>query len=210
MAGLTGAIVALLADCGLVSNPDRGAVQPAARLISNTAKKTLRIWVNGEDLMSIVECITLYNERIFLPRAKLVFRPSAYAVILHEDKVLLVNTRSTGKYSLPGGGVDLGERLENALRREVSEETGLEIEINRFYGFREMFFYYNPLDEAFHSFLFFYLCRPLSLEVCTDEAVDDGEVERPRWVAWRGLAVEDFQNHGDLILEILADASRDP
>jgi 8-oxo-dGTP pyrophosphatase MutT (NUDIX family) len=77
-----------------------------------------------------VECETLFGKLITLPREKLTFRPSVYAIILRGDKILLLNTRSTGKYSLPGGGVDLGENMEEALHREVREETGLKIAID--------------------------------------------------------------------------------
>lgn len=42
---------------------------------------------------------------------------------------MLLKMRSTGKLLLPGGGSEVDERLEEALRREVREETGLEIEL---------------------------------------------------------------------------------
>ncbi|MBN2405750.1 MAG: NUDIX domain-containing protein [Coriobacteriia bacterium] len=50
------------------------------------------------------------------------------AVILVGSRLLLVRQRMSGEpyYLLPGGGVDHGETLEQALRREVLEETGLE------------------------------------------------------------------------------------
>jgi 8-oxo-dGTP diphosphatase len=50
------------------------------------------------------------------------------AVIVVEGKILLVRQRRTGRpyYLLPGGGVDAGETIGEALRREVLEETGLE------------------------------------------------------------------------------------
>jgi ADP-ribose pyrophosphatase YjhB (NUDIX family) len=54
------------------------------------------------------------------------------AAIFRENRVLLVRrARSPAKgfYSLPGGRVEFGESLHAALRREVKEETGLEIEI---------------------------------------------------------------------------------
>jgi ADP-ribose pyrophosphatase YjhB (NUDIX family) len=42
--------------------------------------------------------------------------------------VLLVRTRKwSGKWGIPGGKVELGETLEDAFRREIREETGLEI-----------------------------------------------------------------------------------
>jgi 8-oxo-dGTP diphosphatase len=52
------------------------------------------------------------------------------AVILDGDKILLEqrkNEPSKGKWSVPGGLVELGESLEDAVVREVKEETGLDV-----------------------------------------------------------------------------------
>jgi mutator protein MutT len=153
--------------------------------------------------VTMIECITHYGLKKLIPREKLVFRPSVYAIIVDAGRALLLNTRHTGTYSLPGGGIELGETIEEALRREVHEETGIEVNISRFFRFEEQFFYYDPSDEAFHSFLFFYLCRPKTLAVCDDSQVDDGEVEKPRWIDIGALNEQDFHNHGGLILEAL-------
>jgi 8-oxo-dGTP diphosphatase len=54
------------------------------------------------------------------------------AVIVAGDKVLLIRRAQEplkGEWSLPGGAVELGETLEEAVRREVLEETGLAIEV---------------------------------------------------------------------------------
>ncbi|MCU0652707.1 MAG: NUDIX domain-containing protein [Candidatus Pacebacteria bacterium] len=56
---------------------------------------------------------------------QLKFRPSVYGVIVRDGKILL--SRQWDGYDFPGGGVNLGERIEEALRREVWEETGFEV-----------------------------------------------------------------------------------
>jgi len=63
------------------------------------------------------------------------------AAIFRDGKLLLVRrARSPAKgfYSLPGGRVEFGESLHEALHREVDEETGLKIEIFGLAGWREV------------------------------------------------------------------------
>lgn len=151
----------------------------------------------------MVQCITHYGKTKRIPKEKLTFRPSVYAIIVHNGNVLLLNTTHTGTYSLPGGGIEIGETIEEALKREVREETGLEIEVVSFLRFEEQFFYYDPADVAFHSFLFFYVCRPQTIELYQDHEINDDSVELPRWIKIEGLESQQFHNHGPLILEAL-------
>jgi mutator protein MutT len=54
------------------------------------------------------------------------------AVVLHQGRVLLVRRGaqpSAGKWSLPGGLVDVGETTVDAIRREVEEECGIKIRV---------------------------------------------------------------------------------
>jgi 8-oxo-dGTP diphosphatase len=56
------------------------------------------------------------------------------AVILREGKILLEKRRNEparGKWTIPGGAVEVGERLEDAVVRETFEETGLEVQAPR-------------------------------------------------------------------------------
>jgi 8-oxo-dGTP diphosphatase len=52
-------------------------------------------------------------------------------VVIHRNRVLLIRRGSEplkGQWSLPGGMLELGEELEEAVRRELKEETGLDVE----------------------------------------------------------------------------------
>ena len=63
------------------------------------------------------------------------------AAIFRDHRVLLVRRARTpgrGFYSLPGGRVEFGESLHQAVRREVDEETGLRIDIVGLAGWREV------------------------------------------------------------------------
>lgn len=62
-------------------------------------------------------------------------RPSVSAVIFDGRGRLLLQQRSDGgQWGLPGGSVEVGESVMAAVRREVSEETGLEVAVERLIG----------------------------------------------------------------------------
>lgn len=58
-------------------------------------------------------------------------RLGVYGIITHKDKVLMVKTQSGSKliYNFPGGGVDEGENLAQALIRECQEEINVVVQI---------------------------------------------------------------------------------
>ena len=63
------------------------------------------------------------------------FRIAVFALIFDEDqRVLLAHRRDIDWWNLPGGGMEQGETVEEAVRREVREETGLEVEVKYLVG----------------------------------------------------------------------------
>jgi 8-oxo-dGTP diphosphatase len=62
------------------------------------------------------------------------FRIGVYAVIFDRGRVLLAHRRDIDWWNLPGGGREPDETVEEAMRREVREETGLDVLVERLIG----------------------------------------------------------------------------
>lgn len=62
------------------------------------------------------------------------FRIGVYALIFDGERVLLAHRRDIDWWNLPGGGMEIGETVEEAMCREVLEETGLEVQVERLVG----------------------------------------------------------------------------
>ena len=144
--------------------------------------------------METILCKNHLGKMVEVPKEKFFFRPSAYGLIIQNGKILTLRNKSNGKIWFPGGGVEIGEKLEEALKRETREETGIEIEVGKMLFFKENFFYYEPLDEAYHAFVFFYLCRPLSTGLISDDKVEDLETKKPRWTNVSEIKKEDISD----------------
>jgi 8-oxo-dGTP pyrophosphatase MutT (NUDIX family) len=154
----------------------------------------------------MITCNTFSGHLHSVPASELIFRPSVYALIPSDGRLALVTMHNTGLYGLPGGAVELGERREAALTREVREETGLQVAVGRLLHVEETFFYYDPTRQAFHQFSFFYLCHPQSLTLCADDQADDGELPEascPRWIDPYSLRPHDIQGFGDVLFCLL-------
>jgi 8-oxo-dGTP pyrophosphatase MutT (NUDIX family) len=54
-------------------------------------------------------------------------RIGAYAVLRKDANILLCHLTTSGRWTLPGGGIEPGEGPQQAMIREVTEETGLEV-----------------------------------------------------------------------------------
>lgn len=151
----------------------------------------------------MVLCKKYLGGTIEVPAEELQFRPSAYAIIRHEENLLLLKNVHTGMWNLPGGGIDLGETIEQGLRRELREECNIEIEIQRQAFFDSSFFYFDPSDQAFQTILLYFECKACSLDV-TDQFNSPSDVSRdPSWVSIETLSAKDFQINGDQIMEFL-------
>jgi ADP-ribose pyrophosphatase YjhB (NUDIX family) len=108
------------------------------------------------------------------------------AAILRENKVLLVRRArlpALALYTLPGGGVELGETLHEAVIREVREETRLSIEPLALAGYREAIARDAQDRVERHFVILCFAARWLAGEPALNEELDDA-----RWLAPGELA----------------------
>lgn len=108
------------------------------------------------------------------------------AVILDGDRVLLVKRGHAplkGEWSLPGGTVELGETLHDAVVREVREETGLDVTVG------PLIEVFDRIDRApddrivYHFVIVDFACRPSGGALGHNSDADDA-----RWVGLDELA----------------------
>lgn len=92
--------------------------------------------------------------------------PTVGALIINsEGKLFLMQSHKwRGRWVMPGGHIELGERMEEALRREIKEETGLEIYDIQFLLHQE-FIYDEAFWEQRHFIFFDYACKTNMAEV---------------------------------------------
>jgi 8-oxo-dGTP diphosphatase len=95
------------------------------------------------------------------------------AVALLDDAVLLVRRGrgpAAGEWSVPGGRVERGETVHTAVVREVLEETGLEVVVDRFLGWVER------IDAAYHFVILDFAVTVLDASVAAVAGDDAAEV----------------------------------
>ena len=109
------------------------------------------------------------------------------AVVVVDGKVVLVRRRNeplAGRWSLPGGVVELGETLASGVVREVREETGLEVAVGRVVDVVDRVYRDDEGRIAYHYVLVDYVCRVVggALQAGTDASevavVSEDEWER--------------------------------
>ena len=124
------------------------------------------------------------------------------AAIFQNKRLLLVRRArkpALGVWTLPGGRVEFGESLHQALNREVQEETGLTIEITCLAGFRE------TLPKPDRGQPGHYVILPFAAHWLAGEVLLNEELDDFRWIEPSELG--GFRTT-DGLAEIVASASR--
>jgi ADP-ribose pyrophosphatase YjhB (NUDIX family) len=135
-----------------------------------------------------------YPTRPFLAVSAAIFRDGKVLVVRRARKPAL------NLYTMPGGVVEAGEMLMDAVKREVREETALEIEPIAFAGHREAVMRDREGNVERHFVILCFAARWVSGEPVLNEELDDA-----RWLAPLELA---GLRTTDGLAEIVADAAK--
>lgn len=129
------------------------------------------------------------------------------AVIVVDGGIVLVRRKNeplAGRWSLPGGGVELGESLADCVVREVREETGLEVEVGPIVEVLDRI-HKDPQGRiAYHYVLIDYVARPVGGALTPGSDASEVTVAAPGDLERYGIA----HTTRDVILKGLALAGR--
>lgn len=138
-------------------------------------------------------------------------RIRAVAVIIDNERLLLMHRWNNGKeyFVFPGGGVEAGETIEAALMREASEETSLNIMIDKI-------IYHDIYDDGTERF--YYLCNLLSGEPKLGNGPefkldDPSNRYRPEWIkidSLQELLIYPLETRDRLIEDLAINFTRTP
>ena len=127
-------------------------------------------------------------------------RPSVRGIVRRGDRIAMIYNHKYRGYIFPGGGIEPGESLEQALVREVGEETGLRIipeSVQEYGSVLSVFKRFN--DEIFVQENYFYFCE--AYETGGEQKLDAYEAEEgfvPDFVTLQeALRVNCAPGHGE-------------
>lgn len=133
-----------------------------------------------------MKVIDIYGENHFEEHTK--FREACRGIVISNDKILLTYEVNTDQWFIPGGGVEPNETLDECCIRELAEETGSLIKVNK---------KYLTINEYYDEWLFvshYFICEHIGeTERKLTEREDEVGLE-PRWVTLKE-AVDIFSKH---------------
>jgi 8-oxo-dGTP diphosphatase len=123
---------------------------------------------------------------------------SVQALVIKEGRILLqkrLKEPSKGKWSIPGGRIELGETVYEAAKREVLEECSIEVEIERVLDVADSIIRDEEGRISYHFVLIYLLARYKGGDVKAQSDAEDA-----RWVTTDELAELDTHPHLRVLL----------
>ena len=107
-----------------------------------------------------------------MKEAKKYWRGAA-GVVIESGKILMVKSKTSGKWSIPSGEIEIGESPQEACVREVWEETGFHIDV------KEQLHTKNVQIGQYEVTSHYFLCKVVSGNLCYQDP--DYEIEEIAW-----------------------------
>lgn len=129
------------------------------------------------------------------------FKFRVCGILEYKGKYLTVKINHNRFYCLPGGHVELGEDTDEAVLREMQEELGYEIKINRLIAINQNFFY-SADGKKFHEIGYYYIVNAtneanINPNDYEREELDKGKIQHLefKWFTKEELERNDFRPH---------------
>ncbi len=117
---------------------------------------------------NIITCFDKYGNSHPVHIAEIGWRISVSGILQKNDAVFVIKHPRTQKWEFPGGGVEIGESVEKALKREFFEEVNINISVNELVGFYESFYYMEKHQKGFQGLRLFFHVNPKYEDVNSD------------------------------------------
>jgi len=127
-----------------------------------------------------IQCPDFSGQMAWYDAEVVKFRPSAYGLLIVDQKILMSRSRFTDLWDFPGGGVEPFESMSEGMAREFFEETGVPVQGDRLVNVAEG--YIAMFGRPFHSLRFYYQCKRSSKAESVMQP-DFGEVSELHWWA---------------------------
>jgi ADP-ribose pyrophosphatase YjhB (NUDIX family) len=152
--------------------------------------------IKREKTESVI-CFDRKGNKFEVLKNKLTFRPSIYGIVVKDKKILL--SRQWDGYDFPGGGVELGETIEEALKREFKEETGFEVKLTKIIACENSFFKLPFKGSYVQSILMYYFCKIVGGKLSTDffSGHENEYVQKAEWIEIKNIGKIKFYNSID-------------
>ncbi|WBW94938.1 NUDIX hydrolase [Oceanirhabdus sp. W0125-5] len=125
------------------------------------------------------------------------------ACITNERGEILLQKRSDKEelWGFPGGALEIGESIEEAMIREVKEETGLDVNVEYLIGVYSKYFSKYPNGDSAQSIVYFFKCNVAS----GDLVIDNKETFDLRFFDKNNIPKLFIQQHTDMLNDYLQD-----
>lgn len=146
--------------------------------------------------MRMIKAETQQKQLVEIDPKDTIQRISAYGLLIRNNEILVVKTHSDN-WEIPGGGCEDGETLTQTVKRELKEETDIDVAVGRMTYLRESF-YHSPSGKTYHSVQCFFL-------VTTTDTPVAGDVKEANFVRLDTLSEDNTNTSAYLAIKNMAD-----